>query len=136
VPVINFTVGDILRSKLLEAQWYKWQITAVAGPTPNAKKDGVNFTVTFTLIDTGELDGKEITRTFSNKAIAMMIPLVAAARGIKVESIPKENFQLDTDELVGKKIDGKISMDTYEGQIKNVLEDYMPYKSTSNTPAY
>jgi hypothetical protein len=128
LPVIQFTIADVLRTKVLEEGWYSFLISDVTGPTPNSKKDGVNYTITFTLIDAGERDGKEIKRVFSNKAISMMIPLVAAARGITEDQIPKEGFSFDTDELVGKKIDGKATPNVYEGQINNKVEIYMPYK--------
>lgn len=132
MPVINFTTADVMRSKILEKGWRPMQITAVTGPTPNKAKDGVNFTVTFTLIDSGDLDGKEFQRVFSSKAISMMLGLVAAVRGIKQNEIPKESFSVDTDELLGKKIDGLVDTDTYEGQLKNICEVYLPYKTSSN----
>jgi hypothetical protein len=129
VPVIQFSTADVLRNKVLPEGWYSWLISAIEGPTPNSKKDGVNYTAVFTLIEQGEEDGKEIRRVFSSKAMSMMIPLAAAVKGMTIDQIPKEGFALDTDELVGKKVDGKVKTDVYEGQMKNVVEEYMPYKA-------
>lgn len=127
MSVINFTTGDVLRSKTLPNEWYKWQITNVLRK-PSTAGDSNNTVVTFTLIEhSPQTDGKEIVRYFSDKAISMMIPLVCAVRGIPQESLKPEGFQFDTDELLGKKIDGLITTETYEGNLKNVLDTYAPY---------
>lgn len=136
MPAISFNTADILRARVMEKGWKPLQITAIEGPTANSKKDGFNYTVVFTLIEDSDLAGKEFKRVFSNKAISMMIPLIAAARGLKESDIPKEGFTLDTDELLGKKIDGLVDTDTYEGQLKNVVEVYLPYKASSQIPAF
>jgi hypothetical protein len=129
MPIIKFTKADVLRSRPLEGdKWYSWEISRVEGPKTNAKGDGFNFIITLSLIDAGELDGKEVMRTFSNKAIGMMLPLVAAVRGVPQDEIDPEDFNLDTDELVHQKIDGKYKIDTYEGQLVGKVEEYLPYK--------
>ncbi len=130
MPIIKFETKDILRSKVLEAKWYSWEVRDIGAPVANDKGDGYNYKVRFSLIDAGEdLNGKEVERTFSSKAIGMMIPLVAAARSVKLTDIPVEGFQIDTDELVGKKIDGNCKIDIYNGNPNNKVEEYAPYKS-------
>ena len=130
MAIINFSVADILRGKNLEKGWYSFEITNVEGPVANAKKDGVNFKVTFSLIDSGsDTDGKQIVRFYSSKAISMFIPLIAAIRGISVDDMEIKDFQLDTDELTNAKVDGAVTIDTYEGQQRNVIENFVPYKS-------
>lgn len=138
MAIIKFSTADILKGKILEEGWRSFQITAVNGPTINDKKDGVNYTVIFTLIDAGaDLDGKEFPRTFSSKAIGMMIPLVAAIRGVPTSSIKPEAFELDTSELLGNKVDGFVKVDTYEGRMNNKVEEYLPYKSSAaSKPAW
>ena len=90
MPVIEFSVGDILRNKVLDKGWRSF-ILSCEGPVANSKKDGVNYVVTFKLIDAGpELDGKELVRYFSSKAMSMMLPLVAAVRGITMAEIEKK----------------------------------------------
>lgn len=130
MPIINISTADVKRAQVVDKKWYPLQVS-ITGPTPNAAKDGVNFVASFTIIDSGDLDGKEILRYYSSKAIGMIIPLVAAVRGVPVESI-KEGFQLDTDELQGKKIDGLVDTDVYEGRLRNICEVYLPYKTSSN----
>ncbi len=130
MPVIKFETKDVLKSKVLEDKWYSFEIREIPAAVVNAGGDGFNYKVRFALIDAGEeMNGKEIERTFSSKAIGMMIPLVAAARGIPLSDIPVEGFQLDTDELVGKKIDGHCKIEIYNGNPNNKVEEYAPYKS-------
>ena len=135
MPKIQFTKADVLRSQNLENEkWYSWIIKQVVGPKPNKAGDGYNYEVVFSLIDQAEdLNGKEITRTYSNKAISMMIPLTAAVRGKKLDEMPKEDFDFDTDELVGKKVDGKHTLETYEGRLTGKVETYAPYKSITGS---
>jgi hypothetical protein len=135
MAVINFTTGDILRNKLLEKGWYHFKVS-VTGPTPNKAKDGVNYTAVLTLIDAGEMDGKEIQRVFSNKAISMMLPLIAAVKGTTVDQMEKAGFSFNTEELADKKIDGMVDQDVWEGQLRNVCEIYAPYKSQSNVTPF
>ena len=129
MSVIKFTAADALRSKLLEERWYKWQIVSVSPFRPNDAKDGFNWDVTFSLIEAPnpDLNGKEVKRTFSTKANGFAIDLILAARGIKKADFKAEGFDFDTDELTGKKIDGKATTDTYNGQMNNRVEEYAPY---------
>jgi len=133
MAIINFTKADVLRAQNLENEkWYSWEVASCTGPTPNKNKDGVNFLVSFKLIDASdELNGKEVNRIYSSKAISMFIPLVAACKGMTQDSMPKESFQFDTDEIVGKKVDGKYTLELYEGQLQGRVESYLPYKSAA-----
>lgn len=128
MPIIQFTTADVLRAKLLDPGYYSFKIVKIEGPKENANKDGFNYFVFFELIDEGEgFDGKQIKHTFSNKAISMMLPLVQAVRG--GEKIEPKDFVFDTDELSNTKVDGKVTQETYEGQLNNKLEVWFPYKS-------
>ena len=136
MAVIKFSKADVLRSKNLEADtWYSWEITKIEGPTVSAKGDSYNYKFTLSLIDQSEdLNGKEINRTYNSKAISMMIPIYAAANGKKLDEIDPEAFDVDTDELVGKKVDGKYKLEPYEGNLVGKVEDYLPYKSVAGQP--
>jgi hypothetical protein len=131
MAVIQFNKADVMRTKTLEAGWKSFEVAAVTGPKANKAGDGVNYAVSFRLIDdnNAELNGKEIERIFSNKAMSMMIPLAAACQGKKLSDI-NDAFELDLDTLVGKKIDGNVAVEEYQGNLKNVVEEYAPYKST------
>lgn len=129
MSVIKFSTGDVLRSKMLANDWYKWLITAIRGPYPSKDQTSNNFEVTFTLIEhTPDTNGKEMKRVFSAKAMSMMIPLIEAVRGVPAGTL-KEGFDFDFDEFLGKKVDGLVTTDTYEGQLQNRVETYAPYGS-------
>ena len=64
-----------------------------------------------------------------------MIPLVAAVQGKKLEELPKADFDFDTDQLVGKKVDGKYTLENYNGQLNGRVETYSPYKSIAGQGA-
>lgn len=133
MPIINFTPADVLRNRNLENEkWYSWVIKEIKAPTPSKDKQSVNTALVLSLIDSdSDLDGKEIIRMYNSKAPSMWLSIVAAARGIPMSELPKEGFQVDTDELVGKKVDGKYVLETYEGQLQGRVETYLPYKSAA-----
>lgn len=135
--VIKFTKADILRSQTLEAQWASFEVVGFSDPVRNAAQDGVNYILTLRLIEkNADLDGKEFKRTFSSKAIGMMIPFVAACRNVDINSI-KDEFDFDPEEVKGKKVDGKIAVDIYENRPVNKVEEYLPYKKGVNmAPAF
>lgn len=140
MPVIQFSVGDVLRSRVLEIGWKSFVVKEIK-PELSADKMSMNYIATFMLIDENpELDGKEIVRYFNSKAISMMLPLVYASKGIKLADTMKEKpeaIAIDTDEIVGKKVDCNIKQDTYQGNVKNIVEEYAPYKSMKGAgPAF
>lgn len=132
MAIVKFSVGDILRSKILDPAWRSWQITNVAAPRPSEDKTALNYDITFILIDAGpDLNGKEVKRTFSSKAIGMMIPLVMAIQGKKADAVDVKEFTFDMDELLNKKFDGFSKVEIYNGQSNNKVEEYAPYKTLS-----
>lgn len=131
---IKFGVGDILRSKIMDPGWRSFQILPPGEGVPNANKDGINYEIVFVLIDAGpDLNGKEIKRTFSSKAIGMFIPLVMASQGKKATDVEVKEFEFDLADLANKKIDGNVKIDIYNGQPNNKVEEYAPYKTLSVT---
>ena len=124
MPIISVTTADILKSKTLDAGWYGADITAVAGPKTSAAGDSVNFVVSFTLDDKSPAPGKSLDNYFNSKAIGMIVPLISAVRNQPVEA---KDFQLDTDELMHKKVDVKIVVATYEGSLRNNIAEFAPY---------
>lgn len=133
--IIKLSVADKLKAQNLEGEtWYSWKITEIAAQ-PNSKKTGLLFFVTFTLINFSvELDGKEIRQMFFDKS--QLVPLVAAVRGIGITDMPKVEEDIDTDELLGKTIDGQHTIEVYNGQLQAHVKTFLPFKSSSNTPAF
>ena len=135
MPIINFSKADILRTQNLENEkWYSWEISKLEGPAPSKDGKSLNFKMTLSLIDgDAELNGKEVVRMYNNKAMAMMIPIIAATKGMSVDQMEKTDFAFDTSELIGKKVDGKYTLETYEGQLQGRVELYLPYKSAASS---
>jgi len=129
MPVINLTLGDISRSKVLETNWYKATIKKIH--PAEASKDGssVNFKITF-LIDNKIAEGKEIDRYYNSKAIGMITPLLEAC-GLKVEP-----GAIDLDPLEGKQLDVKVGTKTFEGQLSNEITEFLPLGKGTSGPGF
>ena len=137
MAVINFSAADVLRGKLLEAGWYSFQVARIDGPKPSAGKDSMNYEVILSLIDkNADLNGKELIARGNSKAISMMIPMIVAAQGKSMSDIKPEAFQVDLDSLVGCKLDAKVVVKPYEGQLKNEFESFLPYKKAADAPSF
>lgn len=137
MPLINFTPGDILRQKLIPEGWYGAKITQILGPKQSSKGDSINFDFDFTLDEKSPAPGKVITRTFNSKAIGMLVPLIAACRGVTVETITNDPTALktfDTEECLNKQIDVKVIRDLYEGQMSNKVDGFLPRGMGSSIP--
>lgn len=137
MPIIRFSKADTLRSQTMEQQWASFEIVAT-GSRKNDAGDGNNYDITFQLIEhkNADLNGKEFKRTFSSKAIGMMIPLIAAVEDKDINTI-KDEFEFDIDSLRGRKVDGKIITDVYNNRPTNKVEEYLPYKKGVNmVPAF
>lgn len=130
MPVITFTQGDILRGKLLDPGWYTFKITKIEQAT--AKAGGsINTIITFQL-ENHSAAGKEIQLYFNSKAKSGIIPVFAAITG-PVE--PGSSY--DTDDLLQKSLDCKVIHDTYEGNLKNDIAEFLPAgKGVGQTPAF
>lgn len=124
MAIIKITTADIKMLQAKENGWYPATITNVSDLLVNAKKDGTNVIVIFTLED-----GKELKQYYSSKLMAMIVPLVEAVTETKV---PLEGFELDTDILRGKKCDLKLTTVIFNGNPKNEIEAYLPYGKGKN----
>lgn len=142
MAVIKFTKADVLRSQNLENEkWYSWQIVECK-QQPTKDKTGINFLFNFRLIDTeSDLDGKEIGETVNVSSngrswYSALLPIVAAVKGVPIDSLPKEDFEFDTDSITGSKIDGKHVLELYEGRMVGHVRNFVPYKTASNQIAF
>lgn len=127
MPILKITAADIAKSKVVPEGWYGLEVVRVSDFITSSKGDSANVVVSFRVEGT---DGKELDRYYNTKAIGMVIPLVEAVRGKKVDP---EDFEFDTDELKGKKVDNKIVQEVYEGRIINKVSDnFLPYGQGKN----
>lgn len=127
MPLLSFSVADVLRAKTLEKGWRSFQIGKVESSL-SKDKQSMNYIVPFVLIDAGpDLNGKEFRRYFNSKAISMMIPLILASQGKSSTEMKPEAFSFDVDSLEGCKVDGLVDTKLYEGNMQNSVEEYLPY---------
>ena len=127
MPIIKITKADIERIKVLDPGWYGCTISKVVGNEPAKDKQSINTIVTFTI----DKVGKEIPVYYNSKLMAMIIPLYEAVSGKK----HTEDFDLDTDSLMGKKLDVKLGTTIYNGIPQNQIEGYLPYGQGANQKA-
>ena len=133
MAIIKFTKADVLKSQLLEKNWYSFQVVRVEGPTPSKDKASMNYNFTCVLIDkSADLNGKELVVRGNSKWIVGLIPFIAACRGLTQAEVPKDDFEFDTEEVLGAKFDGLVIQDLYEGNLKNDFENFLPYKKSAN----
>lgn len=132
MPIVKFTPADILRSKILPAGWYGAKITSIAPWKESKDKGSSNMLFTFTIDNT---DGKEIERYYNSKAISMMIPVVEAVKKVKLADKPEE-FVFDSDELLNAQLDVYVAVEMFEGNPKNVVNQWAPYGLSKNISSY
>ncbi len=133
MPIINITAADVLKSRNIDPAWYGATITKIGDLIASSAGDSVNCKITFTIEGT---EGKEIDRTYNSKAIGMIIPLFAAVKGVDISTITPENFQINTDELLNKKVDVKVVLEQYQGRYTNKVEDVLAYGKGRVAAAY
>ena len=127
MPIIKITKADIERIKVLEPGWYGCTISKVVGNEPTKDKQSINTIVHFTI----DKVGKEIPVYYNSKLMALIVPLYEAISGKK----HTEDFDLDTDFLMGKKLDVKLGTTIYNGNPQNQIEGYLPYGTGANQKA-
>lgn len=132
MPIIKFSTADILRSKNLETGWYSFQVKTVLGPRPNEAKTGIVYEAILTLIDSTNptLNSKELSTYFgftNGKGYGM--DFIAAAMGLTSDQMT--DIDLDTDKILGAKLDAKVKVDVYEGRQNNKFEAFLFYKKAA-----
>lgn len=130
MAIIKITKQDILKSQPPKEGWYKASISDYTTGR-SSKGDSVNIVLKFAFDE----NDREMEAYFNTKAIGRIISVVEAATGVKIES-DNGDFDLDLDSLKGKKLDVKVSPDTYEGRIVMKINDYAPYGTGSSDPAF
>lgn len=133
MPVINVTKGDILASSTIQEVGYYSMVVSKIDLETSKNGDSTNIIVNCEVIDDPKWEGKQIRTYFNSKGIGNILPLYAATTGVKLDGAGA----LNTDDMVGKKFDGKIGTRPYEGRLVNEIQDYLPYgagKSAGASP--
>ena len=96
--VIRFTQKDLDRNRPFEPGWKKCEVVGMAEKL-SKKKDSINRVVSFK-VGLGEDDERSYDHTFSEKALGMMEPFIAAALNVVIDA------ETDYDEslLIGKQL--------------------------------
>jgi hypothetical protein len=131
MPIINLTAADRAKNKTIESKWYPALVKNISDLKASAKGDSMNVVVTF-LIDTPEVDGKEIERAFNSKAMGMIDPFLTACNDGKEVDLG----QVDLSKFEGKKIDVKVDIETYEGRLKNAVNGWLPLGKGTAGPSF
>lgn len=127
MPLLKFTPADIQKSKLLTEGWYGLTVAKVSEWLPSKDTKSLNLTVTFTV--EGEND-KELTYMINSTGMGFHVGLFAAILGIpaqKIQDNPSLLESIDTDTLPGKKVDGHVVVDSYQGKNNNKVATFLPY---------
>lgn len=130
MPIIKFTAADVLRNKVLDAGFYGASIVKCSDWKVAKSGTSQNMIVTFKIDNT---DGKEIEINFNTAAISRMIPLISSACGVDVKP---EDFNFNTDDLMGKQVDVEVVHREFDGRISNDIATYVPYGRSKTAAQY
>lgn len=126
MPIIKVTKADLMKTVNLETGWYGSTITKVYPIETAASGKSYNHKFDAEVEGTG----KVITMTFNSLLIGKMAPLYKSCTG---KEIPEGEF--DTDELLGKKFDGKVGQRLYEGNMFDEFQAFLPYGTSKGQVA-
>lgn len=119
---LTITKADLLKNQASTPGWYKGRVKSIK--LDKAKTgNSYNFVTVFEI----EENGKEITNWFNTQAIGAIAPLVESITGAPID--PSSDFEIDTDVLVGEKLQVHIINDTYQGRIVDKIDNYAPYSA-------
>lgn len=133
--IIQMTQGDVLKSLVIPEGWQKARITKLEAKTSSGG-NSTNFWTEFS-IEEGEFKGKSVEITYNTKSNARnmlgnlhMAPyqeLIQVYCAVNRCDKPKEGFEFDTDDLLGKNLNVLFGKVAVEGQETNVVNNYEPY---------
>jgi hypothetical protein len=126
MPLLKVTTSDIQKSKILQEGWFGLQCKGVSDWTPSSDGKSTNMKVTFLVEGT---DGKEMEHIINSKGIGFQCALFASFENLTLKAYQDKaaDQELDTDKWVGKKVDGHVIVDTYQGRNNNKFSTFMPY---------
>lgn len=121
---IPVSKADLLAAVVIpDIRWFSFSIQKV-DVEKSSKGDSFNIIVYGDIIEDEKYEGKQIRTYFNTKAPGRLVPLHSAVTGLKMD----EPGDIDTDEFVGKKFDGKVGTRTMEGGgLINEIQEFLPY---------
>lgn len=125
MAVINMTVADLQRGRLLSPGWYTAKVKNI---TVKASKDGgsTNYNYTFEIPS----EKAEVDNNFNSKAMGRFAPLISAIEDEPIMSIVEKlngnNYSFDTDDHLGATVQILIEHETFDGTTRNKVVNFLP----------
>jgi hypothetical protein len=130
MAIIKITKADILKTKNVTPGWYQCQVIKVHPPNKAKESTTINYVFDCVILSGQEGADKEIPARFNSALIGKMAPFYFACTGKQID--PEEG--IDTDDLMGKKFDGKIVPQQYQGQLYDNFDNFVPFGASKDVP--
>jgi hypothetical protein len=145
MPVITWTAGDILQSKVVEAGIYLCELMKYDGPKASGSGKGVNLFLTFRVTD-GPNTNKEFNIALSSgmrngsilggMQFAPMSTFAFISAAVQGRTAPAEaDGSADVDDVMHKPLKLSIGVQTEEGKLLNTINGFHP-ESYSSVPQF
>lgn len=122
MPIIKVTKADILKTQNCTPGWYSCQVVKVNAPEKSSGGGSINYVIDCVILPGQEKEGKVIPARFNSQLIGKIAPLWFACTGTEISE-----DGLDLDELMGKKFDGKVVPNNYNGVMYDNFDSFVPY---------
>jgi len=129
MALFDFTPEDVARGAILQPGWYTLEVKKVEDGI--AKSSGnPKVTVTFSCLDGKDHDGNDavgvpLVTTFSPGAPGFAIDFCNAL-GANIGKEGKAGIRIDMESCGGKRLQGFVKNDVYEGKTQNKVDGYRP----------
>jgi hypothetical protein len=130
MAIIKITKADILKTANVTPGWYGCQVIKVHSPAKAKDSDTINYVFDCVILPGQEKEGKEIPARFNSALIGKMAPFYYACTGKQID--PEQG--VDTDEVMGKKFDGHITPNNYQGNLYDNFDNFVPYGASQDNP--
>lgn len=147
MPILDFNEGDALQAVIVEPGIYLVDVTKIDGPKTSSTGKSQNFFIDFTITAEGKYKGKLLsivlssgTKTPSMLGLNQWFPqntflqIGAAIAGKRQPDIAK--VRIDTDALLGQPLELAVGIHTENGQLLNIVNNFLPVGSNKNGPAF
>ena len=122
MPTMTISREDLLRGKTVAPGWYKMRIKSVEDSEASTDQS-TNTTVSLVIIQDGPFKDVPLRRVFNEKAPGFAIPLVQAITGKRMD---EKGGTFDLSNAIGREVFGYVKNSTYQGRMKNDVEDFLP----------
>lgn len=124
MPIIKVTAADLAKTLNLEPGWYGAKIVKVELPKPSKDGQSINFVMEYLIEHPSK---KEIPVTYNSKLIGKIGEPYKAVFG---KPMPEGDFDIDV--FLGKQLDVKVAPVTYNGNLIDNIQAYLPYKKSKD----